>query len=63
MNPKSESERSSGTVVFEVANPQQISENDLALLKKFTYKSRRQHIKDATGCESDVIGVFVPGER
>lgn len=60
MNPKVGSKSSSGTVVFEVANPQQISESDLALLKKSTYESRRQHIKDATGCESSMIGVFVP---
>lgn len=46
-------------VVFEVANPNQINADELAALKESTYESRQHHIKNATGCYSDTLGVFV----
>ncbi|WP_440717536.1 hypothetical protein [Gordonia oryzae] len=46
-------------VVFEVANPDQVSTEGLAALKSTTYESRQQHIKEITGCYTDTIGVFV----
>lgn len=60
LKQRDHSGRTPGTLVFEVANPGQLSAHELAALKYSTYQVREQHIKNVTGCESNQIGAFIP---
>lgn len=46
-------------LVFETANPAQISPDDLSGLKSAIFQYRQDHIKAATGCDSRYVGIPV----
>lgn len=55
----SQDEDRAGKLVFEVANPEQVTPEDLSRLKKHVFEERRQNIKARTGCYSNTIGLPV----
>ncbi|MGX9294416.1 hypothetical protein [Tsukamurella paurometabola] len=46
-------------LVFETANPAQISADDLSGLKSAVFQYRQDHIKAVTGCDSRFVGIPV----
>jgi hypothetical protein len=46
-------------LVFETANPVQVSQMEMEQLKSGTFQSRQDHIKAATGCDTRFIGIPV----